>query len=354
MSQTTPEEAHCPELDNSSQPSTSRRPGSQVRKSASAAAVAAESLTPVVLRSLHSGPRAIPALMDLALPQFATQELQSKRPRLQWIATHESPASPAPLRSPSLCLSLDTLSSDGSAGPGGVSAHPICISDVSSHSGDLDHVLSDDDLPLEVDVNDLPSEVLVDLVSPVSPPVSARMSQCLPAQALLVHLADSSVVISPNRVRSDSTPDEVSPDTTGFLMRPSGAAVQAPLASFPIQPGSESDCAPVLGETVAFTLSVPIPGLDAPAMTFPVYLLPSGLALLPVSRSAQMVLASGVSSQQDRWSSAVPLTRDVSREGPFDAYCSLMDTGDCPLVATGLPGCPYRITSYTGPAVCGY
>ena len=39
------------------------------------------------------------------------------------------------------------------------------------------------------------------------------------------------------------------------------------------------------------------------------------------------------------WASA------VSREGPFDAYCAPMDTGD-----TGLPGCPYRIMSYTGPA----
>ena len=28
-----------------------------------------------------------------------------------------------------------------------------------------------------------------------------------------------------------------------------------------------------------------------------------------------------------------------------------MDTGDSPLVTTGLPSCPYRITSYTGPAV---
>ena len=44
----------------------------------------------------------------------------------------------------------------------------------------------------------------------------------------------------------------------------------------------------------------------------------------------------------------MPRTYDVSREGPFDAYCSPMDTGDSPLVATG---CPYRITSYTGPAV---
>ena len=51
------------------------------------------------------------------------------------------------------------------------------------------------------------------------------------------------------------------------------------------------------------------------------------------------------------WSTGVPRTYDVSREGPFDAYCSPMDTGDSPLVATGLPGCLYRITSYTGPAV---
>ena len=138
---------------------------------------------------------------------------------------------------------------------------------------------------------------------------------------------------------------EVSPDTTVFRMRPTGAAVHAPLGRLPIQPGSESDCVPVLGEPVAFTLNGPIPGSDAPAMTFPVYPLPSGLELLPVSRSVQTVLASGVSSQQDRWSSAVPRTCDVSQEGPFDAYCAPMDTGD-----TGLPGCPYRIMSYTGPA----
>ena len=289
MFQTTPQEARSQELDNSSQPGTSRRPGSQVRKSVSAAAVAAESLTPVVVRSLCSGPRATRALMDLALPQFATPELQSKQPRSQWIVTLESPASPAPLRTPSLCLSLNTLSSDGSVGQGDVSAHPICISDVSSHSGDPDQILSDDDLPPEVHVDDLLPEVHVDLVSPVSPPVSARMSQCSPPEAPLVQSADSSVANSPNRVRSDSTPDildtgpvfEVSPDTTGFLMRPSGAAVQAPLGSSPIQPGLESDCAPVLGEPVAFTLSEPIPGSDAPPMTFPVYPLPFWAGIVP-------------------------------------------------------------------------
>ena len=163
--------------------SRSRRPGSEVQKSASTTAVAAESLTPVVVRSLCSGPRAIPALMDLALPQFDTPELQSKRPRSQWIVTHESPASPAPLRLPSRCLNLDTLSSDGSA-----IGH---ISNVSNHSGDTDQVLSDDDLP---------PEIHVDLISPGSPPVSARVSQCSPLEAPTVRSADSSAAISPNRV----------------------------------------------------------------------------------------------------------------------------------------------------------
>ena len=66
----------------------------------------------------------------------------------------------APLRSPSPCLSL---------GPGDVSYHPICISDVSCHSGDPDQVLSEDDLPPEVrepevHVVDLPPEVrIIDL-----------------------------------------------------------------------------------------------------------------------------------------------------------------------------------------------
>ena len=87
----------------------------------------------------------------------------------------------------------------------------ICISDVSSQSGDPDQVLSDDDLPPEVRVDDfppevhvvdLPPEVLVDFVWPVSPPVSARMSPCS-----LVQSADSLVAISPNRVRSDNSPD---------------------------------------------------------------------------------------------------------------------------------------------------
>ena len=36
----------------------------------------------------------------------------------------------------------------------------------------------------------------------------------------------------------------------------------------------------------------------------------------------------------------------VSCEGLFDAYCEPDDTGRHPLILTGLPGCPYRMTSY--------
>ena len=184
----------------------------------------------------------------------------------------------------------------------------------------------------------------MDDVSPVTmPPRSAWMSPCWPPAVSFDQSAVSSVAISPNRVRLDNSEDlpdvepvfEVSPDTSGFLMRPSGAAVQAPVSCLPLLPGSASYCDPVLGDPVAFTVSGPIPGSDAPPMTFPVYPLPSGLALLP-------------GQSWDGWSTGVPQTYDVSREGPFDAYCSPMDTGDSPLVATGLPGSPYRITSHTG------
>ena len=159
---------------------------------------------------------------------------------------------------------------------------------MSSYSGDPDQVLSDEDLPPEVRIVDLPPEVhvvdvppegCVDFVSPVTPPVSAWLSPCSPPEVSLVQSADSSVAISPNHVRSDNSLDildtepvfEVSPDTLGFLRRPSGADVQAPVSCLPLQPSSESDCAPVLGEPVAFTLSGPIPGSDGPPMTFPVY-----------------------------------------------------------------------------------
>ena len=83
----------------------------------------------------------------------------------------------------------------------------------------------------------------------------------------------------------------------------------------------------------------------------PVYSMPSGLAHMPGQSSVQTAMASAASSRPEGWSSDMPRTADIFREGPFDDYTSPMDTEDSPLATTGLPGCPYRITSYTGPVV---
>ena len=107
---------------------------------------------------------------------------------------------------------------------------------------------------------------------------------------------------------------------------------------------------PLLGDPIAFVQCALIPGSDSP-LTLPVYTMPSGLAYMPGQSSVQAVLASAASPRPEGWSSDTPRITDISREGPFDAYASPMDKEDSPLVTTGLPGCPYRITSYTGPAV---
>ena len=137
----------------------------------------------------------------------------------------------------------------------------------------------------------------------------------------------------------------MSPDTTGPGPRAGDTAAPASAVGSPAPPGAASDCPPRLGEPVAFSLSRAALGSDAGVgCHFRVILFLSGWC------SSQTIAAPVVSAQQGRWSSAMPQTRDVSREGLFDAYCASMDTGDCPLVCAGLPGCPYRIASYTGPA----
>ena len=117
--------------------------------------------------------------------------------------------------------------------------------------------------------------------------------------------------LSPNRVQaghSQDVPDEgslfhVSPVSPGFLFRPLRATQQLPHDG-------------VLLPTM----------LDSP-LSLPVYALPSGSALMPGQSLVQMLLASGTSSHPGVGSSAV---------------APPMDMEDCPLLKTGLPGCPYR------------
>ena len=292
--------------------------------------------------------------MDLPLPKFAGPADRLARPIRPWIVMTDSPASPAPARltdpprSPSPCFNLDALSSEESVGPGDISTVPICISDDYGT-----HVLSDDDLPPAVDVedwrqvvrirdvppegqevekswNDQPGDTrwavwraerspkttgaasqllvrTVDLppvlrtgdippgvgtadlttvvradevppvgrmvtVQPEMPPDSVSMSPDSHQMVAFDDSAASSVPMSPNQVRVDVSQDipdegtvfEVSPDTSGFLMRPSGVSARTPVANCPFPPAVNPFSDPVLGDPIAFAQCAMIPGRILP------------------------------------------------------------------------------------------
>ena len=86
-------------------------------------------------------------------------------------------------------------------------------------------------------------------------------------------------------------------------------------------------------------------------MTLPIYNLPKKANLIPDQSTMSTVLASGVPLDSIPWSTAEDIIRDIAREGPFDVCDTHMDTEESPLISTGLPCCPYRMTSYTRTAV---
>ena len=188
----------------------------------------------------------------------------------------------------------------------------------------------------------IPAVESVEAVKLSSPPLSGQLSPASPQTVAWQDLGDSSVPLSPNHVqagRSQDVPDEgslfhVSPVSPGFLMRPSGAAEQHPQAGVLLPMTLDDFSDSVLGDLITYAQGEQIPGSDAP-MTLPVYTLPTGLAYMPGQSSVQTVLASGISSRLEVWSSAL---------------ASPMDTEDSLLLATGLPGCPFRFTSHSGPA----
>ena len=132
-------------------------------------------------------------------------------------------------------------------------------------------------------------------------------------------------------------------------MGPSGAARQTPEAGLPLPLALDSFSDPFLGSPIAFVQCAMISGSDVP-MTLPVYALPSG-HIYDGAVFGDNSLGIGVSPRPAQWSTGTARMEDITREGPFDAFASPMNTEDSPLVTTGLPGCPYRITSYNGPAL---
>ena len=91
---------------------------------------------------------------------------------------------------------------------------------------------------------------------------------------------------------------------------------------------SDSD----LGAPITYAQCKLFPGSDTP-MSLAVFSVPSGLVARPDQSLVQTVLALGTSSHPDGGSSAVTPS---------------MDLEDSPLLDTGLPGCPFRFTPYSG------
>ena len=85
--------------------------------------------------------------------------------------------------------------------------------------------------------------------------------------------------------------------------------------------------------------------------TLPIYSIPKDSSIGIDQSAVPTVYASGVSPDTIPWSTAEDIIWDIVREGPFDVDTTPMDTEDSPLINTSMPGCPYRMTSYTGTAM---
>ena len=206
------------------------------------------------------------------------------------------------------------------------------------------------DLPPVVQAADIPPVGHLETVHPVMPPDSVAISPASPRTIAFEDVSVSSTPMSPNRVRdmnSQDVPDEetgfeVSPDTSGILMRPLGSGVQLHVTGPPLAQAVGSYSDPVLGDPIAFAQCALIPGSDAP-ITLPVYTMPSGLSFMP-GQSAVPTVASALSSLPAGWSSDMPRPADVSREGHWGE----------PLGDDGLAGIGLRRTIVHGPGSRGY
>ena len=167
-----------------------------------------------------------------------------------------------------------------------------------------------------------------------------------------------SAPLSPNRVRTGHSQDmpaegslfDVSPDIPGFHMRPAGASVQQADITDPPPPNYVGFDNLFFGTPIAFAQCRNTAGMDT-TTTLPVYSIPRNCSVGVDQSSVPTVYASGVTPDNIPWSTAEDIIWDIAREGPFDPDTTPMDTEDSPLINASMPGCPFRMTSYTGPAM---
>ena len=186
-------------------------------------------------------------------------------------------------------------------------------------------------------------------------PVGSEM--LLPQSPEVTSLEDQealSAPLSPNRVRKGHSQDmpaegsifDVSPDVPRFNMRPAESGVQPTEITQPYVGFNN----PLFGAPIAFAQCHNISGMDTTTMV-PIYNIPKDSNIGIDQSAVPTVFASGVSPDSIPWSTAEDIIRDIVREGPFDAGATPMETEDSPLISTSMPGCPYRMTSYTGTAM---
>ena len=167
-----------------------------------------------------------------------------------------------------------------------------------------------------------------------------------------------SASLSPNRVRKGHSQDmpaegsifDVSPDVPGFNMRPAGGGVQPTETTQPSPSNYVGFNNPFFGAPIAFAQCQYTSGMDT-TTTVPIYNIPKDISIGIDQSAVPTVFASGVSPDSIPWSTAEDIIRDIVREGPFDVGATPMETEDSPLINTSMPGCPYRMTSYTGTAM---
>ena len=208
--------------------------------------------------------------IDLLLPKFADKDYIQARLESMWVATQEYPASPIHLASQSPCLDLDAISSeDSDVKPGdALSASPITVISVDSSNGDPD---SSEDHS-STGSSSLPGS---HTSSSTSDCVVVSPSHYPTPEEPDVLSAESSVLISPNRVREDCTSVtaevypvfEVSPDTTGSVLTSMPVPPSSPMVSLPPPPPTFSP----VGAPLSLSLFIVRQNISTPTMVWLLY-----------------------------------------------------------------------------------
>ena len=189
-------------------------------------------------------------------------------------------------------------------------------------------------------------------------PAADRQLIPLESQVSLI----SSVQLSPNRVRENfayNTLDvfpvfQVSQEDDGYFpdMSPVTSLDARSIPSSPVAlaPGSLLNEVTRLFDSIVripvTSLSITDYAVDLSLLSEPLIHLLDELLLLPVPVPMRPQPSPGVQPPFGSIASVVPSPVALSCEGPFNAYCEPGNTGEHLLILTGIPGCPYWMTTY--------